>query len=106
MAAKSAKTEIIVSDRYKVVRIDSMNWQIFEYRKIKESLNAEQSKRAGEYDWCAMPIYYGNLKYALLRLIDLDVATDGESMTLEQAVRHIRQVERNIVKAVEKASAQ
>lgn len=102
MAAKSAKTEIIINDRYKVVRIDSQNWQIFEYREIKER---HKAKRAGETDWCGLPCYFGNLKYALLRLIDLNVSSDGESMTLEEAVKCIKATERQIIKAVEKASA-
>ncbi len=102
MAAKSAKTEIIVNDRYKVVRVDSMNWQIFEYREIKDRAKA---KRAGELDWIGLPYFFGDLKYALIRLLNLNVATSGESMTLDEAVSRIEAIERQIAKVAKKAGA-
>ena len=97
MARKSQKTEIIITDRLKAVKVDSLNWQIFEYREIEDKPNA---KRAGERDWCGLPCYFGSLKYAMLRLLDVDIATSGESMTLEDAIKRIERCERKIAKAV------
>lgn len=97
MARKSQKTEIIVTDRLKVVKVDSLNWQIFEYREIEDRPGA---KRAGERDWCGLPCYFSSLKYAMLRLLDVDIAMSGEGMTLEDAIKRIERCERKIAKSV------
>lgn len=54
------RTEIIVNGEWKIVRIDSCNWQVFNKREIGKSNNRGGKSRAGEVDWVGLPAFFSS----------------------------------------------
>lgn len=94
---KGDRAEIVVSERYKVVRIDSLNWQVFEFREIKNK------QRAGQKDWVALPRFYGKLTDALAGIARHGNSDACGSMTLDEAVRAIEKSNERLAREIEKA---
>lgn len=95
------KTEITVG-RWKVKRIDSMNWQVFELREVKDRPGA---KRAGETAWMACPAYFAHLEYALEWVYERETADMGVRRDLKDAVKQMRAIKTELVNAVRAAMA-
>ncbi|MBR3158429.1 MAG: hypothetical protein IKF14_05235 [Atopobiaceae bacterium] len=53
------KTEIVVNDEWKIVKIDACNWQVFNKREIGKPIKKDVKSRAGEVDWVALPAFFG-----------------------------------------------
>lgn len=68
------RTEITMSERFKVVRVDSLNWQVFEKKKLKKQNNPNLKNREGEIDWVKLPAFFGTLdgaaRYVLEHSVD------------------------------------
>jgi len=87
--------------RWRVKRIDSMNWQVFQLREVKANHNA---KRAGETDWMACPAYFGKLEYALEWCLDRE-ADDMGRRELKDAVRQLRAIKSEFLRELKGALA-
>ena len=93
------KTEIIIGD-FMVKRIDSLNWQLFERRQIKDSHN---TKRGGETDWMPIQAFFGTLKPALVKAKELNRARGIVSGDLNAAIAAIEKADADFIKQVDKA---
>lgn len=93
------KTEIIVGD-FMVKRIDSLNWQIFERRQIKDN---HKTKRGGETDWMPIHAFYGTIKPALVKAKELNRARGIVSGDLNAAIAAIEKADADFIKQVDKA---
>lgn len=87
--------------QWRVKRIDSMNWQVFQLREVKANHNA---KRAGETDWMACPAYFGKLEYALEWCFDHE-ADDMGRRELKDAVRQLRAIKSEFLRELKEALA-
>lgn len=97
------KTEIIVGD-LKVKRVDSMNWQVFERREIKESRNPNGGKsRAGEVDWVALPAFFGTLKPAVMRARVIHRERGLDAGDLDGAVKQLGRLDAEFEKKLDEA---
>ena len=80
--ANRQKTEIQVNNHWKVVRIDSLNWCVYEYREgVKDGENVT--------DWFTASHYFGQLAPALRWIADEQISDSGEKYDLMQAVSAI-----------------
>lgn len=95
------KTEIIIGD-LKIVRIDSMNWQIFEYRKVKDN---NKTKRGGETDWIPIQAFFGTLRPALIKAKEINRARKIRSGSLDDAIKAIQAADAGFITHVDKALA-
>lgn len=99
------KTKIIVGD-FMVKRIDSMNWQIFERRKLNRSQNPNNKSREGEIDWVALPAFYGTLKPALVRMKELHRDRGIVRGDLKAAIAAIEKADADFIAMVDKTLAE
>lgn len=97
-----AKPEIVIGD-LKIVRIDSLNWQVFELREIKDKGN---TKRAGETDWMALPAFFGNIKHALVYAKEYNRIRNIDATDLDAAVKRIAYLDAQFIDAMNKAIAE
>lgn len=82
---KHTRTEIIVNERFKVVHVDALNRQVYEYREIKEN---HKTTRAGEGDWVALPAFFGLPEHAFEWIARKHFADGGEIYeSLQDAVK-------------------
>lgn len=95
------KPEIIVGD-WKVKKIDSLCWQLFELREISKN-NNPKAKRAGKKDWMPMPAYYSTLKPAFVKLKELHRERNLGTAELDEAIARIEKSDRAFEKAITKA---
>ena len=93
------KTEIIIGD-FMVKRIDSLNWQLFERRQIKDN---NKTKRGGETDWMPIQAFYGTLRPALIKAKELNRARGIVSGDLNAAIAAIEKADADFIKQVDKA---
>lgn len=93
------KTEIIIGD-FMVKRIDSLNWQLFERRQIKDN---NKTKRGGETDWMPIQAFFGTLKPALVKAKELNRARGIVSGDLNAAIAAIEKADADFIKQVDKA---
>lgn len=98
------RTEIQLHDEWKVVRIDSMNWQVFQLREIKESNKPGVKKRGGEIDWVALPAYFGTVAAAAGYVYDKLEDKAGKK-NIKQLMDFMKREREKMVKAVEKVTA-
>lgn len=100
------KTEITVG-RWKVKRVDSMNWQVFELREIKHEGRGKGAgaNRKGEVDWMACPAFFAHLEYALEWIYERETADMGARRDLKDAVKQMRAIKTELVGAVRAAMA-
>ena len=99
--AKHVRTEIIINERFKIVHVDALNWQVCEYREIKDKNN---TSRAGESDWMAQPAFFGQPEHAIEWIARKYFADGGDTYeSLEAAVKAIKASNRKLVRDVEKA---
>jgi len=96
------RTEILLHDDWKVVRIDSMNWQVHQLREIKENSDPKKNKRAGEVDWVAMPNYFGTVQDAAGFVHDR-LADKAGKKNLEEFTTFMAKERKKVVDAVRKA---
>lgn len=94
------KTEIIINDQWKVVRQDALNWQVYQWREIKET---HKTTRAGEFDWVGTGHYFGQLSPALRWIADEQINDSGEQYDLMQAVSAIETSNLNLAKQIRQA---
>ena len=94
-----AKPEIFIGD-LKIVRVDKLNWQIFELCEIKDKGN---TKRAGETDWMALPAFFGNIKHALVYAKELNRNRNIDATDLDAAVQRIAYLDAQFIDAMERA---
>ena len=93
------KTEIIIGD-FMVKRIDSLNWQLFERRQIKDN---NKTKRGGETDWMPIQAFFGTIKPALVKAKELNRARGIVSGDLNAAIAAIEKADADFIKQVDKA---
>lgn len=96
-------TEIIINDTFKVVRINNLNWQVFEYKELKAPRNPALANREGEFDWVAMPNYFGQLAPALRWIAEEQINNSGEKYDLMQAVSAIETSNLKLANDIRKA---
>ena len=80
--AKRATTEIQINERWKVVRIDSLNWCVYEWRDGEKD-------GANVTDWFSTKHYFGQLSPALRWITEEQINDSGEKYDLMQAVSAI-----------------
>ena len=102
--AKHARTEIIVTARYKIVNVDALNWQVYEYKTLKKSNNPNLKSREGEKDWVALQTYFGRPEFAADWIARKQFADGGEIYdTIQAAVKDFEKVSKMVVRNVAKA---
>ena len=95
------KPEIVIGD-LKIVRIDSLNWQVFELREVKDS---HKTKRAGQTDWMPLPAFFGTVKSALRYAKERNRNKNLDVHDLDAAVKRIAYLDAQFTDAVKKAIA-
>ena len=99
--AKHVRTEIIVNERFKIVHVDKLNWQVFEYRTIKDN---HKTTRGGETDWVALPAFFGLPEHAFEWLARKQFADGGEVYeSLEEAAKAFKASNKKLVREFIKA---
>lgn len=96
------RTEIMLHDEWKAVRIDSLSWQVFQLREIKESRKPGVKKRGGEVDWVALPAYFGSLPAAAGYVFDRLPDKAGKK-NIKELIDFLTAERAKMLKAVEKA---
>lgn len=89
---------IQINDKIRIVRHDTLNLELQEYRKKVDSKTKNE-----RYDWCGVG-YYGDLKSAIngaLRYCLMELATEDIS-TLSELIERIDSIDKELKKAVEK----
>ena len=98
---KRTQTEININERFKVVRQDSLNWAVFEQKKV--------DKRDGSsaVEWVNANAFFGNVEHAI-EWIARKLDDNGMVSTLEEYVSEIkashRKLARDVAKALEQAN--
>lgn len=77
------KTEVIINDSYKIVRYDSLNWQVYKWREIGKAVDKDKQSREGESDWMPTGRFYGSLVPALRWIAEECIADSGEKYDLQ-----------------------
>lgn len=95
------RTEIELG-KWKVKRIDRLNWQVFELREIKDKPGA---KRAGEVDWVGCPAFFAKPEHALEWIYDHETADMGVRKSLKDAVAQMRCIRTQLVNELREALA-
>ena len=93
------RTEIELG-KWKVKRIDRMNWQVFELREIKDKPGA---KRAGEVDWVGCPAFFAKPEHAFEWIYDQETVDMGLRKSLKDAVSQMRAIRTQLVNEIRKA---
>lgn len=93
------KTEIVVNDEWKIVKADSMNWQVHQKREIKKSNNPNVKSRAGEVDWVALLAFFGKPDGAARYVYD-HMGDNAGKRTLREFIRLMESARDEITKAV------
>ena len=83
--------------RWRVVRTDPMNWQLFERREI------QSGKREGDVDWVGMANYFGRLIDAVRFARDREVAACGYDGSLDGAIKKLRQIDKKFLADLKEA---
>lgn len=84
--------------RYRINRVDSLNWAIEELKTVQESKNPnKQSNRVGEKQWVPIAYYGNNLKMACLDA--LKYAPEGTTGAKE-ILAAIKEAEASILESV------
>lgn len=96
--AKHVRTEIIVNERFKIVHVDSLNWQVFEFREIKDK---GSTTRAGESDWIALPAFFGYPEHAIEWIARKHYADSGEAYeSMQVAAKAFRAANKELLKSL------
>lgn len=93
------KTEILLNERFKTVKVDELNWTIYELRTIKQT---GTTKRGGTVDWIQLPNYFAALDNAVL-FVARRLQDNHQKQTLEEAVKAIQSSNAQLAKDVRKA---
>ena len=93
------KTEITINDEWKMVHVDSMNWQVFQKREMGKSNNPNLNHRAGEVDWVALPAFFGKPDGAARYVLD-HMGDNAGKKTLREFVNLMKAARDEITKAV------
>ena len=93
------KTEIIVNDEWKIVKADSMNWQVHQKREIGKSNNPNGKSREGEVDWVALPAFFGKPDGAARYVYD-HMGDSAGKKTLREFIKLMASARDEIAKAV------
>lgn len=96
------KTEIIIGD-LKIVKVDKLNWQIFELREIKKQINPNCKSREGETDWMPHQAFFGTLKPALVKAKEINRGRNIPTGDLNAAIAAIEKADADFIKQVDKA---
>ena len=97
------RTEILFNDDWKVVRIDSMNWQVQNRREIGKGKPGTES-REGCVDWVALPAYFGSVAAAAGYVFD-HIGDKVGKKTAKEFSEFMAKEREKLVKAVKKAVA-
>ncbi|MBR2681534.1 MAG: hypothetical protein IKE23_12460 [Exiguobacterium sp.] len=102
--AKHVRTEIIVNERFKIVHVDALNWQVFEFKTLKKSNNPNLASREGESDWVALPAFFGLPEHAFEWIARKHFADGGEIYeSLEEAAKAFKASNKKLVREFTKA---
>jgi len=98
------KQEVTINERFKVVHVDSMNWQLFERREIKRGDRSGKGKsRVGEIDWIALPAFFGTLRAALAKAKELNRDRNLPDCGMAEAVDSIGKLDAAFMKQLDRA---
>lgn len=99
-----AKATILIGDRWKVVRYDTLNWQLYEKREIKAKGKALEVGSAGKVDWRPLQKFYSTPEGAAAYIVDHCTAGD-DVQTLTEFMQSRTEEVRRLAKAVKKVDA-
>ena len=83
--------------RWRIRRIDSKNWQLFEYRIILSGA------RAGDVDWVGLDSFHGSLLPALEDARKREFEQSGYTGDLDGAIKAIKRTDREFLNGLRKA---
>ena len=98
------RTEIELG-KWKVKRIDRLNWQVFELREVKQEGRGKGAgtNRKGETDWMACPAFFAKPEHALEWIYDQKAADMGLRKSLKDAVAQMRCIRTQLVNELREA---
>lgn len=103
-----AKATILIGDRWKVVRYDALNWQLYEKREIAAKPAAIKKGTVGAVDWRPLGKFYSAPENAAAYIVDhcLDSCdASNDTQTLAEYVKSRSDEIRRLTKAVKKVEA-
>ena len=87
--------------KWKVKRLNELNWQVYELREIKDG---PMSKRGGETDWVKCDAYFGKLENAIEWVYDRETGEMGRK-TLKGAIAQMRRIRTQLANEIREALA-
>lgn len=95
------KTEVIVSDDWKFVHVDAMNWQVFQRREIgaPRGKSKDGASRVGEMDWVALPAFFGNAEGAA-EYVYKHMGDNAGKKTLREFINYMKASRDEVIEAV------
>lgn len=90
------KTEIVLDD-WKLVRVDQMNWQVFERREVKPKDGPPR------VDWVGLPAFFGDIGHAARYMLQRAFGGSGYVGDLAGAVEEFGRIADNLEKSVTRA---
>lgn len=85
--------------RWRIRRIDSKNWQLFEYRIILKG------DRAGDVDWVGLDSFHGSLLPALEAARKREIEQSGYTGDIDGAIKAIKRIDREFLDGLRKVMA-
>ena len=98
------KTEIIVNDNWKIVKMDSLNWQVHEKRLIGKPSKASSKSREGKVDWIGLPAFFCKPDLAARYVYD-HIGDNEDKKMLREFIELMRSGRDEIVEAMGKSEA-
>lgn len=96
------KTEIIVLDNWKVVKVNSLNWQVFELKEVGKPVGDDMPSREGELAWYSHEAYFATPAYAVLYIWN-HCADNLGKQTIKSFVAEMGKMADTIIRQVGKA---
>ena len=99
-----SKECIQVGERWRIVRADERNWQLYEHRELGHAVRKGYKDRAGEFDWMPLQRFYSTPEGAATYIVDHCTAGD-DVQTLDEFRQSRAKEVRRLAKAVKKVDA-
>lgn len=95
------KTCIQVGERWRIVRRDELNWQLWELKKIKDTGKARGTDRVGTLQWQPLQRFYNRPELAAQYILDHSTDEAGK-MTAQQFIELSRETVKKLSRQIAK----
>lgn len=91
--------EVIVTDEYKIVAIDPMNWQVYRFKEVNQKDGTTEKK------WVALASYHPDIKGAVSAIFKMTPKTSrAKRKDLKQFLEELEALTKRVEKAADKMS--